>query len=89
MKFFQSLSQKLTIKMGIYLCGGYIFMTKHFLHCTQVSTAFKADPDLTAAVLRHAILKQPAPGIDAIRDILLSDSLIDTVNRILNGNELA
>ncbi|EPC01624.1 hypothetical protein L861_16530 [Litchfieldella anticariensis FP35 = DSM 16096] len=47
----------------------------------QISAAFNADPDLTAVVLSRALLKQPAPGTDAVLDILLSDDLIDTTNQ--------
>lgn len=47
---------------------------------THLSAAFKSDAELTATVLAHTMLKQPAPGTDAVRDILLSDDLIDTAN---------
>ena len=48
----------------------------------QLSAAFKADAELTQAVLAHAILKQPLPGTAAVRDILLGNDLIDTVNPV-------
>lgn len=62
-------------------CAAYQFLTaKIAILTTQMSTAFKTDPDTTATVLARAILKQPAPGTDAIQTILLTDSLIDMVN---------
>ena len=48
----------------------------------QISAALKADADLTQAVLDHALLKQPAPGTDAVRDVLLGNELIDTLNPV-------
>jgi len=43
----------------------------------SLSTAFKADSELVKIVLKHARLKQPAPGTSLLSDILLSDTLID------------
>ena len=55
---------------------------KSVLLTAQLSAALKADAELTQAVLAHAILKQPAPGTAAVRDVLLSNDLIDTVNPV-------
>ena len=43
-----------------------------------LATAFKADLELVKIVLKHAQLKQPAPGSGLLSQILLSDTLIDT-----------
>jgi hypothetical protein len=43
-----------------------------------VATTFKTDPELVTVVLRHALLKQPAPGTSAVSDVLKTDALIDT-----------
>ena len=48
----------------------------------QLSAALKVDAELTQAVLAHAVLKQPPPGTAAVRDVLLSNDLIDTVNPV-------
>jgi hypothetical protein len=44
----------------------------------DLAAGFKADEDLMNVVLKYAVLKQPAPGTDMIRDILQRDALIDT-----------
>lgn len=78
-----STESKNLLKTILNALAAYRFLAaKTVIMESQVSTTFKANPDLTATVLRHAILKQPAPGTDAIRDVLLSDSLIDTVNPV-------
>lgn len=55
---------------------------KSVILTAQLSAALKADAELTQAVLAHAILKQPAPGTAAVRDVLLGNDLIDTVNPV-------
>ena len=39
MKLLQRLSQKLSVKMRIDLCSGDAFMTKHFLHGTEIGVS--------------------------------------------------
>jgi Tc toxin complex TcA C-terminal TcB-binding domain/Neuraminidase-like domain/Salmonella virulence plasmid 28.1kDa A protein len=48
----------------------------------QISAAFKADMDLTQAVLAHALLKQPLPGTAVVREVLLGNQLIDTLHPV-------
>ncbi len=55
---------------------------KTVLLTAQISAAFKADVELTQAVLAHALLKQPLPGTTAVQDILLGNGLIDTANPV-------
>ncbi|TAK64589.1 MAG: hypothetical protein EPO24_03185, partial [Bacteroidetes bacterium] len=43
-----------------------------------LATTFKADLELVKIVLKYAALKQHAPGIRLLSDILFSDMLIDT-----------
>ena len=43
-----------------------------------LASAFKSNADQVKTLLSAAVLKQPAPGTDLIKDILLSDTLIDT-----------
>lgn len=48
----------------------------------QISSSFKADADLAAAVLAHAHIRQPAPGSAAVSEVLLDSALIDTSHAI-------
>lgn len=50
-----------------------IQMAKSELLNITVSTSFKAEPDLTEAVLKFAVLKQIAPGSELITDLLYDD----------------
>ena len=43
-----------------------------------LATTFKTDPELVMVVLKHALLKQPAPGTSVVSDVLQTDALIDT-----------
>jgi hypothetical protein len=50
-----------------------IATSKQTLLSETVSTAFKADLDLTEIVLTYAVLKKGVPGTDFISDLLLDD----------------
>lgn len=43
-----------------------------------LATTFKTDPELVTVVLKHALLKQPAPGTSVLADVLKTSALIDT-----------
>ena len=43
-----------------------------------LATTFKTDLELVKVVLKHAVLKQPAPGTSVLADVLRTDALIDT-----------
>ncbi len=53
---------------------------KNELLVQSLITTFKVSGDLANTTLQHARLRQPAPGTVLISDLLLSDTLIDTVN---------
>jgi hypothetical protein len=38
--FLQGIPQKVSVQVGIDLCGGDTFMAQHFLHSPQVSPTF-------------------------------------------------
>lgn len=58
----------------------YFFVAeKTELLVTSLASTFKAENELVTAVLSAARLKQPAPGTALLRDILLSDTLIDKI----------
>src|SRR5437868_4750186 len=40
MKLVQCRAEKIPVQVCVYLSSGYAFMTQHFLHRTQVCTAF-------------------------------------------------
>ncbi len=50
---------------------------KQTLLAETLSTAFKADLDLTEIVLTYAVLKKGVPGTDFISDLLLDDFILD------------
>lgn len=61
----------------------YFFVAeKTDLLVTSLASTFKAENELVTALLSAAKLKQPAPGTAFLRDILLSDTLIDKVNEL-------
>jgi hypothetical protein len=58
----------------------YFFLAeKTDLLVTSLASTFKAENELVTALLSAAKLKQPAPGTAFLRNILLSDTLIDKI----------
>jgi hypothetical protein len=62
------------------LAAATFLAAKQALLSTQLAATFKTDPDLLNAVLPFTKLKQPAPGTALIKDLLITDALIDTLN---------
>ncbi|HTE58256.1 MAG TPA: neuraminidase-like domain-containing protein [Verrucomicrobiae bacterium] len=76
-----SAESKALVKALMAALASYTFLAaKTSLLQTQLGSTFKANLDLTATVLAHGKLKQSAPGTEILGDLLLNDSLIDTVN---------
>ncbi len=76
-----SAQSKALVKVLMASLADYNFLAaKTSLLQTQLGSTFKASLDLTATVLAHAKLKQSAPGTELLAGLLLSASLIDTVN---------
>lgn len=65
--------------MSALAASNFLTAKKELLEA-ELASAFKAENDLVAAVLKYAQLKQPAPGTDLLGDLLLTDTLIDMVN---------
>ena len=73
--------QNALIKAFMDTISNYQFNAdKHSAVLQIISTTFKASTDQTGVIFTNAKLKQPAPGTSLIRDLLLSDTLIDKVN---------
>lgn len=51
---------------------------KQALLAQHLASSFKADLELVQAVLRHAVLSQPAPAAGLLSTLLSTDALIDT-----------
>ncbi len=73
--------KKALIKPMLKAVSDYLYIIdKESILIKSISTAFKIEDDLTSAVLKSAVLKQPAPGTSRIFDLLSSDSMIDIIN---------
>jgi hypothetical protein len=70
-------ARKNVVKAFLDAISNYLYISEVTGILTQtISAAFKADPATAAAVLINAKLKQPAPGTDAVGDILLKDVVL-------------
>ena len=48
----------------------------------MVLSSFKSEPELAKIVLEEARLRQPLPGTEKLKDLLMADALIDKVNEV-------
>ncbi len=71
------------IKAWLDTISAYQFLKeKNDRMAQSLITTFKTNVDLVNLVLKYAQLRQPAPGIDLLSDLLLSDTLIDQINAV-------
>ncbi len=74
-----SAERKALLKAFVDSISAWQFKTqKEEILSQHLAKTFKSNTDQLTTILVDVKLKQPAPGTDLLRDLLLSDSLIDT-----------